>query len=576
MADSSPRSFRNDPGEFLPRALGGFVASHPDARWDDAGFIARESPVTTGDGTPAVAVISGGGSGHEPMHAGFLGDGMLAAAVPGLLFTSPNAVQVTEATTWADRASGGRGVVHIVKNYTGDVINFRVARQGLPDVDTREVIVADDVATENGDDDESSGPGRRGTGATILVEKVAGAAAQRGYSLNEVARLAQSTADNSRSMAAAVSPGHLPTSGRYTFDLDEGEMEIGVGIHGEAGVERVAIAPAHDVVGRLVSAIVDDLGLTEGERVVCLVNGLGATTNLELDLIFDEVLRFLGPRGVSVSRSLVGSFVTSVNMAGISVTLTRLTDGNGDGDGDDIVSLLDDPTSAPAWPCTLGVDPEPVDAVTRVDDDVPGGDGSPVNQWLTDFVTGVTGAVDDLTELDRLAGDGDFGTNMEAAFGDLPQELRGTDAEVLSALSNRLFVRAGGTSGAIFGTMFREMATTAQADESPSLSAGELATALSRALDAVTELGGAKPGDRTMVDALDPAATAARDAASADPDAAPDLAAIHAAALDGARSTSDLKGNKGRASYLGDRARGVVDPGALVIAWIFGGAGEME
>ena len=198
------RSFRNDPADFLPEALGGFVASHPDAEWHDSGFIARRSPVVTLAGDPAVSVISGGGSGHEPMHAGFLGAGMLSAVCPGLMFTSPNAVQITEATRWADQ---GAGVLHVVKNYTGDVMNFTVARQAVEDVDTRVVLVDDDVATDpavhaddaTGDDGDSEGPGRRGTGATIIVEKVAGAAAHRGDSLDDVARIGQWVADNSRS-----------------------------------------------------------------------------------------------------------------------------------------------------------------------------------------------------------------------------------------------------------------------------------------------------------------------------------------------------------------------------------------
>ena len=588
LSGSLPRSFRDSPDTFLAQSLGGFVASHPDARWDDHGFIARATPVVTDAGGPAVAVISGGGSGHEPMHSGFLGEGMLAAAVPGHLFTSPNAVQITEATRWANDAGGGRGVVHIVKNYTGDIINFRVARQGLPEVDTREVIVADDVATGGSADPESSdGPGRRGTGATILVEKVAGAAAHRGYSLNEVTRVARTVADNSRSMAAALAPGHLPTSGRDTFDLDEGEMEIGVGIHGEPGVERTGVSEAAEVASRLVDGIVDDLGLTAGDSVIGLVNGLGGTTLLELNLVFDHVLRRLTDAGIRVARSFVGSYVTSVNMAGVSVSLTRLGKGTAAAAGTEstagteILDLLDAPTSAPAWPQTIGVDPAPVDATMHVPEDIPGGgpeDGT--NEWLSAFVAGVVGAVDDLTELDRLAGDGDFGTNMQAAFGDLPQPLTGSDADVLAALANRLFVRAGGTSGAVFGTLFREMSVTAAGGADAGLTAGKLAEALQRALVAVTELGGAAPGDRTMVDALAPAAAAAKDAVTgagaSSPDAAPDLAAIHAAAMEGARSTADLSGHKGRASYLGDRARGVIDPGALVVAWLFGGAGEMN
>lgn len=563
MSDNSGSplpSFRNTPRDFLTESLSGFVASHPDAVWDHAGFIARRSPLTTDSGSPAVAVVSGGGSGHEPMHAGFLGAGMLAAAVPGLLFTSPNAVQVTEATRWADRASGGAGVVHIVKNYTGDIINFRVARQGLPDVPTREVVVADDVATGTG------GPGRRGTGATVLVEKVAGAAARRGFDLDEVTRLAQLTADSSRSMAVALAPGHLPTTGRPTFDLDDGEVEIGVGIHGEPGVDRAPLPAAADLVDRMVGAVVADLDLSSGDRVFCMVNGLGGTSRLEMDLVFNDVLRRLTDHGVHVSRSLVGAFVTSVTMAGVSVTVTALPPE----DADLLTDLLDAPTNAPAWPRVLGTDPRPVRATVTVDDDVPGDSDDAENLWLSAFVRGVVTSVDDLTELDRLAGDGDFGTNMDAAFGDLPPALRGSDADVLHALSHRLFVRAGGTSGAVFGTLLRELAATAASGPDATLTPDGLADALENALTAITELGGAAPGDRTMVDALAPAARAARDAVpTGDPEA------VGRAAWDGAVGTADMVASKGRASYLGDRARGVVDPGALVVAWLFGDAGRM-
>ena len=224
----SLRSFRNDPDMFLAEALGGFVASHPDATWHKEGFISRTSSITAEDGKPAVAIVSGGGSGHEPLHSGMVGRGMLSAAVPGHLFTSPNAVQIREAINFADQ---GRGVLLVVKNYTGDVMNFTVAANHAQ-AEVEHVRVADDVATEIDNDDS---PGRRGTGATVIVEKVAGAAAARGDDLRTVAGIAQRAADQSRSMAVALQPGHSPTSDRDTFDLDEGQIEVGVGIHGEPG-----------------------------------------------------------------------------------------------------------------------------------------------------------------------------------------------------------------------------------------------------------------------------------------------------------------------------------------------------
>ena len=509
------RSFRNDPADFLPEALGGFVASHPDAEWHDSGFIARRSPVVTLAGDPAVSVISGGGSGHEPMHAGFLGAGMLSAVCPGLMFTSPNAVQITEATRWADQ---GAGVLHVVKNYTGDVMNFTVARQAVED------------------------------------------------------------ADNSRSMAVALAPGHLPTSGRDTFDLNEGAMEVGVGIHGERGVSREGVARADTIVDRLLSAVTEALaiGTAEGaagtgsrDEVICLVNGLGGTTPLELSLVYGSALRWLADHGITVRRGIVGTLVTSVNMAGVSLTLTRATD--------EVVDLLDATTDAPAWPRVLGTEAEYAPASMSFDDDMPTSGGT--NEWLSGVVERVKGATDDLTELDRLAGDGDFGTNMDAAFGEVSVPVKGEDAEVLQALSHRLFIRAGGTSGAVLGTLFRELAAamrgdTADADATP---AQRLATGLTRAHEAITELGGAKQGDNTLVDALIPAAEAVNGAAKNAPDDMEGaLAAGYSAAEKGALSTREMVAKKGRASYLGDASKGVVDPGAIVVAWIFGGSGKVS
>lgn len=335
MTDATtPRAFCNNPQDFLAESLGGFIAAHPDATWHDAGFIARTSPILTSDGTPAVAIVSGGGSGHEPMHAGFVGEGMLAAACPGLLFTSPNAAQLTEATRWADH---GAGVLHIVKNYTGDVMNFHVARQALSDTDTAVVLVDEDVATDQTDTD---GPGRRGTGATILVEKIAGAAAQRGDALARVAELGQFVADNSRSMAVALAPGFLPTTGRDTFDLPAGKMELGVGIHGERGTSRVDIEAADAIVSRLLDGINAAQPLTDTPEVIVLVNGLGSTTELELSLLFGSVLRQLEQHNVAVRRAIVGSYVTSVNMAGASLTICKATE--------EILELLDAQTAAPA------------------------------------------------------------------------------------------------------------------------------------------------------------------------------------------------------------------------------------
>lgn len=556
-AQSSPslRSFRNNPHDFSREAVGGTVAAHPDAAWNPAGFIHQVSPIVTEDGEPAVAVISGGGSGHEPMHSGFIGRGMLAAACPGHLFTSPNAVQVAEATTWADQ---GRGVLHVVKNYTGDVMNFSVARRMNPDVETATVVVKEDIATEQG---EEGGPGRRGTAATILVEKVAGAAARRGDDLEQVRKKAQWVADNSRSMAVALAPGYLPTSGRDTFDLGSGEMEVGVGIHGERGVAREKIKPARDIVEAILPGIVDALGLAAGDEVVCLTNGLGGTTLLEIHLVFGEVLTWLAERGISVRRSINGTFVTSVNMHGVSVTLTRCTD--------EIAELLDAPTAAPAWPSAIGGEASYAPAEMSFEDKLPA--HGEENAWLSGFIQRAQAGADDLTELDRIAGDGDFGANIDAAFGDIGLPLRGSDGDILEGLAHRCLVRAGGTSGAVFGTLFTELARAVEG----SLTAESLAAGLNNAYEAIHELGGAEYGDKTMVDALYPAARALADVAPGTP-LEEAMARACDAAVEGVRNTRELSAKKGRASYLGESTRDVPDPGAIVVTWLLGGEDGVE
>ena len=559
MADTF-KSFRNSTDHFMREALGGLVAAHPCAEWHDDGFIGL--PLDSSKGSNRVAVISGGGSGHEPMHAGFVGEGMLDAACPGLLFTSPNAVQIGAATEWADR---GAGVVQVVKNYTGDVMNFTVAANHA-EVEVAQVLVADDVATEIDTDDS---PGRRGTGATVIVEKVAGAAAARGDDLRAVAAVAQRCADRSRSMAVALQPGHSPTSDRATFDLDDGQIEVGVGIHGEPGVERRELAQnsptAAALVEELLDAILAALDNPAGD-VMLFVNGLGGTSQLEQDLVFGEALTQLTDRGFNVRRGMRGSLVTSLNMAGISITVTALDD--------ELIELIDAETSAPAWPGTVA-EPEYIEA--RMIDDETQPDEGEDNAWLTAFVERLASRFDDLTALDRQAGDGDFGQNMEAAFGDVERPVRGTDADVLNFFAHRMLVRAGGTSGAVLGTFFREMADAFEGVDSREgdgeAFAKALAEGMQRGVEAITALGGAKEGDNTLIDALAPAAQAAKDASGSVDEV---LEHVFGPAVEGAKSTRGMQATKGRASYLGESAKDVPDPGAIAVTWLFGDAAVEE
>jgi len=320
IADTSRRQFVNDPDDIVEEALEGLEAAYPRLiRWNrDPSFVTRAQPAPSGQ----VAVISGGGSGHEPLHVGMVGAGMLDAAVPGAVFASPTAGQILAAT---QAVSGGAGVVHVVKNYTGDVLNFEIAAEFATDdgIAVRQVLVDDDVATASMTGD---GPGRRGTAATVVVEKIVGAAAAAGADLERVAALGRRVAATSRSMAVALAAGAHPGSGRPSFDLPADEVEFGVGIHGERGIGRRGFASADDLADQLVRPLVADLAIGRGDRVIAITNGLGATTGLELAVLHRRVARILDAAGITIERALVGPYVTSLDMAGCSVTLARVDD----------------------------------------------------------------------------------------------------------------------------------------------------------------------------------------------------------------------------------------------------------
>ncbi|GEA88389.1 dihydroxyacetone kinase subunit DhaK [Cellulomonas cellasea] len=326
----------NDPQNVVTESVQGFGLAHADlvAVHTDPLFVARVGGAVQGK----VGLVSGGGSGHEPLHAGFVGHGMLDAAVPGAMFTSPTPDQIAPAFTAAD---GGAGVLAIVKNYTGDVLNFETAVElaEAEDVEVRTVLVNDDVAVE----DSLYTAGRRGVAGTVAVEKIAGAAAERGDDLAAVTAVAERVVANVRTMGVALTACTVPHAGRPSFDLPEDEVEIGIGIHGEPGRHRIPLASADEITGMLVTAVADDLALTEGERVLLLVNGMGGTPASELYVVYGQARRLLEARGVEVTRSLVGSYVTSLEMQGASVTVLRLDD--------ELTALWDAPvhTAALRW-----------------------------------------------------------------------------------------------------------------------------------------------------------------------------------------------------------------------------------
>jgi dihydroxyacetone kinase-like protein len=305
----------NDPNSVLADALRGVEAAHPELKVDHTNrIIYRGEPTKAGK----VALISGGGSGHEPLHGGFVGFGMLDAACAGEVFTSPTPDQMQEATKVVD---SGAGVLHIVKNYTGDVMNFEMAAE-LAEADAgvtvETVVTNDDVAVE----DSTWTAGRRGVGVTVLLEKIVGAAAEEGRDLAAIAGLARAVNAAGRSMGMALTSCTVPSAGKPTFEIGEDEMEIGVGIHGEPGRHRVPLAPASEIARQLVEPILADYDFTGGENIVML-SGLGGSPQLELYLLFGEVKKQLDAAGVKVSRTLVGNYITSLDMAGASVTLLK-------------------------------------------------------------------------------------------------------------------------------------------------------------------------------------------------------------------------------------------------------------
>ncbi|MBA3691554.1 MAG: dihydroxyacetone kinase subunit DhaK [Actinobacteria bacterium] len=309
----------NDPANVVREALQGMEAAHGDlikVTYDPYTVIRADAPVQG-----KVALVSGGGSGHEPMHGGFVGMGMLDAACPGEVFTSPTPDQMESATKAVD---GGAGVVHIVKNYTGDVMNFEMAAElcRSEGAEVEAVVVDDDVAVQ----DSLYTAGRRGVGTTVLLEKIAGAAAEEKRALKEVAQIARDVNDAGRSMGMALTSCTVPAAGKPTFDIGDDEMEIGVGIHGEPGRERKAMAPVHDIVEMMAGPIVDDLPFSKGDEVLAFVNGMGGTPLIELYVVYNELNAYLKGRGVTITRNLVGSYITSLEMAGCSITLLKLND----------------------------------------------------------------------------------------------------------------------------------------------------------------------------------------------------------------------------------------------------------
>ncbi len=556
----------NRPEAVVEEMVQGLVAAFPGLRRLPGHTVLVRAEVPDGPARP-VAVLSGGGSGHEPAHAGYVGRGMLSAAVAGDVFTSPS----PDAVLAALRAvAGPAGAVLVVKNYTGDRLNFGLAAElaraeGIP---VEVVLVADDVALAESVDNA----GRRGLAGTVLVHKVAGAAAAVGASLPVVAGVARAVAAAVRTMGVALSPCTVPAAGRPGFTLGENEVELGLGIHGEPGVRRGPLGPADSLVDTLLGAIVRDAPLASGTPVVLLVNNLGGTPTMELAVVARRAIANLEERGLVVERVYLGTFLSALEMAGVSLSLLPVDSAR--------LALLDAPTDAPAWPNAAArprtrSSAAPAPPPAEAEEPVPGPPQTSLGRALESALRSVTTALveanERLTVLDQATGDGDLGISLERGArtvqAALPSYALDDPAATLHALGVTLQRSLGGTSGPLYAAFFLRGASTLRRGQSDD--PRTWAEAFTAACAAVSELGGASPGDRTMLDALMPAATAFREAIAAGRPTKEALAAAAAAARVGAAATASMKPRRGRSSYLGERVMGHPDPGAeAVVIWL--------
>ncbi|MGB8344863.1 MAG: dihydroxyacetone kinase subunit DhaK [Ktedonobacteraceae bacterium] len=323
----------NKPDDLVKEELAGMAVAHADlirVDFEQQIVVRKDAPIQG-----KVGVISGGGSGHEPMHGGFVGHGMLDAACPGAVFTSPVPDQMLAAT---QAVNGGMGVLHIVKNYTGDILNFEMAAElaEAEGIHVASVVTNDDVAVQ----DSLYTAGRRGVGVTVLLEKIVGGFSETRAPLDAVAALARKVNDHGRSMGMALTSCTVPAAGKPTFELGEDEMEIVIGIHGEPGRHRVKLASADEITEMLATPIIDDLGLKSGESVLAFVNGMGGTPLIELYVVYNALHHILHGKNITIARSLVGNYITSLEMAGCSITLVRMDD--------ELLKYWDAPVHTPA------------------------------------------------------------------------------------------------------------------------------------------------------------------------------------------------------------------------------------
>ncbi|MCC8080629.1 MAG: dihydroxyacetone kinase subunit DhaK [Lachnospiraceae bacterium] len=569
----------NKPETVVIEMCNGIAMAHPEVEFIQKYRIIKKKEINKNK----VSLISGGGSGHEPAHAGFVGKGMLDAAVCGDVFASPSQIQVYRAL---QATASDRGTLMIIKNYSGDMMNFKngaaLAEEDGLTVDY--VRVEDDIAVQ----DSLYTVGRRGVAGTVLVHKTAGAAAEKGCSLAEVKAAAQNAADNVRSIGFAFTSCTVPAAGKPTFEIAEDEMEYGVGIHGEPGIKREKVITADELAQRMTDALAAEQQLTEGAEVTVLINGFGASPLQELYLLNNAVAKVLDEKKIRVYRTFVGNYMTSIDMAGASVSFLKMND--------QLKELIDAESDAPAFKVS-----GPVPSIPYVNMK----DSSEENKEI-DFcmdtdpakavVTGDQITLDNMIyivdkmadviirneipfcELDSHAGDGDFGMSVAKGFKQLKREWDRITADesatigaFLGAAGMVIMEYCGGASGPIWGSAFRYAAKSA--GDAAALSREQFAAMMQAAVTGVQTTGersfgrGAVVGDKTLIDALVPCADAWT--ANADRPIGEIFKIAADAAVAGADATAEHVAHMGRAGTVGERSIGYPDAGAYALGVIF-------
>ncbi|EEM18207.1 MULTISPECIES: dihydroxyacetone kinase subunit DhaK [Bacillus] len=570
----------NQPETLVMEMCNGMVMAHPELELLKKYKVIKKKEMNENK----VTLISGGGSGHEPAHAGLVGKGMLDAAVCGDVFASPSQIQVYQAIK---ATASKKGTLLIIKNYSGDIMNFKNgAHLATEDgIQVEYVRVDDDIAVE----DSLYTVGRRGVAGVVLVHKIAGAAAEEGMDLMQVKAVAEKAAANVRTIGLALTSCTVPASGSPTFKLGEDEMEYGVGIHGEPGRKREKIMAADELALRMTNDLMKDLGLDEDAEIAVLVNGFGGTPLQELYLFNNAVTRELSKKNIRINRAFVGNYMTSIDMAGISLTVMKLDD--------ELKTLLSKECNTPAFK----VD-GPIESVEYVDI-AEHEEEKPVffetetaeehaiikNEVIT--LNNMIYLIDKMSEviiknevpfceLDTHAGDGDFGMSVAKGFKQLKREWSSIlDQEhlnigtFLDACSMVIMEHCGGASGPIWGGAFR--AAGKAMEGKMELTVGEFAEMLQAALHGIQSIGersfgrGAEVGDKTLVDALVPCANAWSESAAAGTDFKTAFEKGAAAAVKGAEYTKEIVARMGRAGTVGERSLGYPDAGAYALGVIF-------